>query len=186
MSTSHPDAARSGAPVPPPEPDLPSPGPLRFYGTTWVERTGGYGLRRAGLAAGSALLAAAGGLVLWLGYAGLVGSETAGWLRFLVMAAFVICSVMAFLRTWGGYAVPREGARADESAFRSIKAVGFVGVLLAYALRTLVEAPGERLARAEHEAALERHRRTIAKRSGNPARRRSPGRTGSRSARRRG
>jgi hypothetical protein len=153
--------------------DAPRPEAIRFYGTCWVDHSRGYALRRAALGTAALLLAAAGALVVWLLFAG-VG---AGWLRALVALALALCTAMAFVRTWSGYARPASGGdAADESAFRSIKVVGFVGVLLAYALRTTVEAPGERLRRLDHEAALERHRRANAKRSGNPARRRTRGR----------
>ncbi|WP_059010828.1 hypothetical protein [Streptomyces specialis] len=172
MSTSQPQSPQNphtGAPG-----DAPRPDPIRFYGTSWVEHTGGYAARRAGLAVATALLTAAGALVLWLGYLGLRNSETAGWLRALVVLAFVICTVMAFMRTWAGYARPADDT-VDESAFRSIKVVGFVGVLLAYLLRTLVEAPGEKLRRMDYDAALDRHRRLTSKRSRNPARRKRRG-----------
>ncbi|MGK5532605.1 hypothetical protein [Streptomyces sp. URMC 129] len=169
MSTSQPQSPHNPhADVPD---EAPRPDPIRFYGTSWVGHTGGYAARRAALAAATVLLTAAGALVLWLGYLGLVNSGTAGWLRGLVVLAFVVCTVMAFMRTWGGYVRPADGT-VDESAFRSIKVVGFVGVLLAYALRTLVEAPGEKLRRMDYDDALARHRRLTAKRSGNPARRR--------------
>ncbi|MDT0341701.1 hypothetical protein [Streptomyces litchfieldiae] len=167
MSTSHPQIQPDGAPD-----DEPRPEPIRFYGTSWVDHTGGYAARRAGLALGTALLAVAGALVLWFGYAGLYNSGTAGWLRGLVVVAFTLCTVMSFTRTWSGYARPRPADAVDESAFRSIKVVGFIGVLLAYALRTVMEAPGEKLRRWEYEAAIERHRRRTSRRSGHPARRR--------------
>ncbi|WP_326598454.1 hypothetical protein [Streptomyces sp. NBC_01803] len=177
MSTSQPQSPRTPRTVGPVGPvgpdgpdDEPRPDPIRFYGTSWVEHTDGYAVRRAGLAVGTLLLTAAGALVLWLGYLGLRDSGTAGWLRALVVLAFVVCAVMAFMRTWAAYARPADNA-VDESAFRSIKVVGFVGVLLAYALRTLVEAPGEKLRRMDYDEALTRHLRLTAKRSRNPARR---------------
>jgi hypothetical protein len=175
MSTSHPQSPPDGV-----LDDEPTPDPLRFYGTTWVDRTGGYRARRVALTLAAAVLLAGGVLVLWLGYAGLHSAETAGWLRALVIVAFVMCGVMSFIRTWSGYTRPRSADAVDESAFRSIKVVGFVGVLLAYGLRSAVEAPGEKLARRDYEAALERHRRLVSRRSGHPARRRrnkrAPGR----------
>ena len=81
----------------------------------------------------------AGGTVLLTLVFGGVG--TSGWLQVLAVIALVLCAVMAFTRTWNGYTQPAESG-ADESAFRSIKVVGFVGVFLAYALRTVVEALG--------------------------------------------
>jgi hypothetical protein len=161
-----------------PEPDgAPRPEAIRFYGTRWVDHSGGYALRRVGLGIAALLLAAAGGLLEFLVFV----SVGAAWLRGLAALALALSSAMAFVRTWSGYARPAgaagDEARVDESAFRSIKVVGFVGVLVAYALRTATEAPGERLRRMDYEAALERHRRTIAKRTRNPARRR-PGKRG--------
>ncbi|MGP4109881.1 hypothetical protein ACTWP5_03045 [Streptomyces sp. 4N509B] len=154
-------------------PDVPRPAPIRFFGTCWVDHSRGYAPRRVLLGAAALLLAAAGGLVLWLVVAG-VGAV---WLRVLVGLALALSTAMAFTRTWGEYTewTDEEGAaRAPgEPSFRSIKIVGFVGLLLAYGLRSTVEAPGERARRAAYEAAVERHHRTIAKRSGNPARRRT-------------
>lgn len=153
------------------DPDAPKPPPIRFYGTCWVDHSRGYALRRAALGAASLVLALAGGLLLWL----LVfGGTAAAWLRGLAAVALALCTAMAFVITWQRYTRPAE-ERADETGLRSIKIVGFAGVLLAYGLRSAVEAPGERLRRAEHEAAVERYRRSVAKRSGNPARRRRAG-----------
>ncbi|RKN42914.1 hypothetical protein [Streptomyces hoynatensis] len=150
----------------------PRPEPLRFYGTSWVDHSRHYGLRRAALTAGAALLTLAGVLVLWLGYVGLVGTGSGGWLGTLVVLAFVLCTALAFTRAWSGYVRAQPADGPDESQFRTIKVVGFVGLLLAYTLRSLAEAPGERLRRADYEAAVERHKRRTVRRSGNPARRR--------------
>lgn len=177
MSKSVRPTVPSSASEPPAQsPSEPRPEPIRFYGTRWVDRSGGYRLRRVALFVGALLLTAAGALVLTLGYGGLAGAETPGWLGALVALAFAICTALAFVRQWLRYTRPApeargDEARADESAFRSLNVVGFVGVLAAYTLRSAVEAPGERLARASHEEALERHRRLVAKRSRNPARR---------------
>jgi hypothetical protein len=149
----------------------PEPEPLRFYGTTWVDRSGGYRLRRVALTAAALLLAAAGVVVLRLGHLALTGPDSAGWLGGLVVVAVALCTVVTFVRAWRGWTRPRPADAQDESAFRSIKVIGFVGLLLAYALRSTVEAPGEGLLRADHEAALERYRRRTTRRSGNPARR---------------
>ena len=37
----------------------PQPEPIRFFGTTWVDHDGGYGLRRVGVAVGSLAAAVA-------------------------------------------------------------------------------------------------------------------------------
>ncbi|WP_052847115.1 hypothetical protein [Streptomyces avicenniae] len=150
----------------------PAPDPLRFYGTTWVDHSGGYALRRVLLTLGAAVLTLLGILLLWLSVIALTGTDTASWLRSLVILALVLCTAIAFTRAWSGYTRPRPAGATDESAFRSIKIVGFVGLLLAYAMRSVVEAPGEKLLRLDHEAALERHRRRASRRSGSPKRRR--------------
>lgn len=169
-SPESPQSAQPTAAQPHELPARPQPEPIRFYKTSWVDHSAGYLLRRFGLGLAAALLATVGAFGLWLGYGGLRISESAGWLRALVVAAFVLCSAMAYVRTWGGYARPADGS-LDESAFRSIKVIGFVGVLLAYAVRSAVEAPGERLRRMDYDAAVERFERLTSKRSGNPARR---------------
>ncbi|MBB0232085.1 hypothetical protein, partial [Streptomyces calidiresistens] len=117
----------------------PEPRPIRFYGTSWVDHSRGYTPRRFALGLGAMLLAALGALALRLGYEGLRINETADWLTMLVVVAFAICSAIAFTRTWAGW--NREGAGADDPSFRSIKAIGFLGLLLAYALRSGIEAP---------------------------------------------
>jgi hypothetical protein len=150
------------------EDDAPRPEPIRFYGTSWVDHSRLYALRRFALGLGAILLAVLGILVLRLSYEGLYVAESAGWLTMLLVVAFAICSSVAFSRTWASYKRPMPG---DEHAFRSIKAVGFIGLLLAYGLRSGIEAPGEGLRRAGYEAALEQHRKSITRRSGNPARR---------------
>lgn len=155
--------------------DLPQPEPIRFYGTSWVDHSRLYGLRRFALGLGAVLLATLGVVLLRLAYEGLYISESAPWLKMLMVVAFAICSSMAFTRTWASFKRP---VPPDEHAFRSIKAIGFVGLLLAYGLRSGIEAPGEALRRAHHEAALDQHRKAVSRRSGNPARR-------ARSARRR-
>ncbi|TDC06873.1 hypothetical protein E1265_34465 [Streptomyces sp. 8K308] len=148
----------------------PRPEPIRFYGTRWVDHSAGYSLRRVLLTGAAGLLTVAGALALWILYAG-VAAGSPGWLSSLVLLALLLCTAIAFTRAWVGYTRPRQVDAVEESTFRSLKVVGFVGVLLAYALRSAVEAPGEGLLRADHEAALERHRRLTVKRSGNPARR---------------
>lgn len=156
----------------------PSPEPIRFYGTTWTDHSGHYALRRLGLGLGALVLAVAGVGVLALVFG--VAGGTSGVLQTAVILVLTLCNGMAYTRVWNGYAVPAEERTkprvADDSSFRVIKVVGFVGVLLAYMVRSVTEAPGEKLRRAEYEAAVERHRRLTRKRSGNPARRAGPGR----------
>lgn len=149
----------------------PQPEPLRFFGTRWVDHTEGYALRRAGLALGALLAAAAGAVLLGLAYEGLAIAQVGGWVSTLIVVTFALCSSLAFSRTLSGFSRrPGESApAAPESSLRSVQAIGFIGVLLAYALRCLIEAPGEKLHRAEYEEALARHQRRRATRTGNPA-----------------
>ncbi|GAB2932515.1 hypothetical protein [Streptomyces mayteni] len=169
MSTS---AAHPSEPSVADEENAPRPESIRFYGTRWVDRSHGYALRRVLLTAAAGLLTVVGALALWILYAG-VAAGSPGWLSSLVLLALLLCTAIAFTRAWVGYTRPRSPDAIEESAFRSIKVVGFVGVLLAYGLRGTIEAPGEGLLRADYEAALDRHRRLTVKRSGNPARRRA-------------
>ncbi|KUL51632.1 hypothetical protein ADL22_05955 [Streptomyces sp. NRRL F-4489] len=163
------DAQRSVAP------DGPEPEEIRFFGTTWVAHDGGYALRRVAVAAGSLLLAAAGALVLRFAFQGLTIAAVGSFVNVLIVAGFAVCSALAFRRTWDGF-VRRPGTAPETAADRSSQSlllIGFIGSLLAYFCRSLVEAPGEKLRRAEYEAALERHARRRETRAGNPAARRS-------------
>ncbi|MGW1077706.1 hypothetical protein [Streptomyces sp. NPDC002537] len=142
-------------------PTGPQPEPIRFFGTTWVDHSGGYPLRRAGAGLGALAAAAAGAVVLRFGYEGLTIAKVGGLVNALVVAAFAICSAIAFRRTWEGFG-RRPDPAADPAAERSMQSmllIGFIGSLLAYALRTVREAPGEGLRRTEYEAALRRHER---------------------------
>ncbi|MBW1599285.1 hypothetical protein [Streptomyces sp. JJ38] len=154
---------------------------MRFYGTTWVDRSGGYAARRAGLALAAFSAAALGVLVLRLAHEGLALAETGGLINILLIVAFAMCSSLAFSRTWAGYTRRPErpeghGPGATASAAPSsqgIKLIGFLGVLLAYGVRSLVEAPGERLHRTEYEQAVALYERRRGARTGNPAARRA-------------
>ncbi|WP_372408798.1 EamA/RhaT family transporter [Streptomyces luteireticuli] len=137
----------------------PAPEPIRFFGTTWVEHGGGYALRRAGVAVGGLAAAVAGALLLRLGYEGLAIAKVGGLVNVLVVGAVTICTALAFRRTWEGF-VRRPDPGRDESAERSapgLMAIGFVGVLLAWSLRALQEAPGEGLHRREYEGGGREH-----------------------------
>ncbi|MFF2811068.1 hypothetical protein ACFVT2_28590 [Streptomyces sp. NPDC058000] len=154
-------------------PSGPAPEEIRFFGTTWVEHDGGYALRRAGVAVGSLVLAAAGALVMRFAVQGLEIAAVGSLVNVLVVAGFAVCSALAFRRTWDGF-VRRPGPVADSGAERSMQSlmlIGFIGSLLAYFCRSLVEAPGEALRRAEYDAALDRHARRRGSRAGNPAER---------------
>ncbi|MEU2184412.1 hypothetical protein [Streptomyces thermolilacinus] len=161
-------AAASGATG---TPGGPRPEPLRFFGTTWVARDGGYGLRRAGVAAGSLAAAVAGAFVLRFAYEGLAIAQVGGFVNGLLIVMFAVCTAVAFQRTWEGF-VRRPADPAREEALRSLKAIGFLGALLAYFMRSLFEAPGEKLARAEYETARAQYEKRRTTRTGNPATRR--------------
>lgn len=148
----------------------PTPEPIRFYGTTWLDHSRGYALRRLGLGVGAVVAAVAGAFVLRFAYQGVEVADVGSWATILLVVAFAGCSAMAFARTLTSYTRPlNERESASESSMHSIRLIGFIGVLLAYALRTCVEAPGEGLLRADHEAAVARHQRLRTARTGNPA-----------------
>ncbi|ARZ68634.1 hypothetical protein M1P56_31730 [Streptomyces sp. HU2014] len=149
----------------------PQPEPIRFFGTTWVNHDGGYALRRVGAGLGALAAAAAGAFVLRFGYEGLAVAEVGSLVNMLVVVAFAVCSALAFRRTWERF-TGRSAGPADPAAERSTQSmmmIGFIGSLLAYALRTLTEAPGEKLRREEYEEAAARYERRRTTRTGNPA-----------------
>jgi hypothetical protein len=164
---------RTAAPGTPAAPGEPRPEPIRFFGTSWLRHDRGYAWRRAGLAAGSLPAAAAGALVLCFGFQGLADANIGTLVTVLAVGGFAVCSALAFQRTWQGFTKRRPADRAaDPDAARSTQslyAIGFVGALLAYFVRCLVEAPGERLHRAEYDEASAAHDRRLTTRSGNPA-----------------
>ncbi|TFE55205.1 hypothetical protein E3E14_06830 [Streptomyces sp. ICN441] len=151
----------------------PKPEEIRFFGTTWVDHDGGYGLRRVAVAAGSLLAAVAGCLVLRFAYQGLETARVGGFVDLLVIVTFSVCSAVAFRKTWEGFS-RRPADPAREESLRSLRMIGFIGVLLAYFLRSLAEAPGEKLRRGEYETALARYEKRHGARTGNPAARRKP------------
>ena len=148
----------------------PAPEPLRFFGTTWVDRGGAYALRRAAVAAGALLAAATGAFLLRLAYEGLAIAAVGGFLSMIVVVMFAACSALAFRRTWEGFGRrPEPADAAVERSMASVRTIGFLGVLLAWFVRSLVEAPGEKLHRAEYDRERELHARRRASRTGNPA-----------------
>ncbi|MCK8677811.1 MULTISPECIES: hypothetical protein [Streptomyces] len=165
---------RDQAATEPTTPAGPRPEPLRFFGTTWVEHDGGYGLRRAAVAVGSLGAAVAGGFLLRFAYQGLTLAEVGGFVGILVVVMFAVCSAIAFRKTWEGF-TRRPADPAREDSLRSLKLIGFVGSLLAYFLRSLTEAPGEKLLRSEYEAARAAYEKRRATRTGNPAARGTKG-----------
>ncbi|MEV3932056.1 MULTISPECIES: hypothetical protein [unclassified Streptomyces] len=160
-------AAPSGGTAPGPQPE-----PLRFFGTTWVDHDGGYGLRRAGVTIGSLVAAVASCFVLRFAYQGLEIAEVGSLVGMLVVLMFAVCSAIAFRRTWEGF-TRRPADPAADDRLRGLKSIGFIGSLLAYFIRSLREAPGEKLRRTEYETALARYTKRRSSRTGNPAARRS-------------
>ncbi|GAA2138721.1 hypothetical protein [Streptomyces synnematoformans] len=155
----------------PESPDgVPLPETLRFFGTTWVDRSGGYWARRAGLAVGALVLAAGGALLLALSFNGLQLADSGGIVQLLMIVAFAVCSSLAFTRTLGGFSRPHDAGPADNS-WRPIRVIGFVGVLVAYTVRSFVEAPGEGMVRTDYEYRLQQYERRRSSRTGNPAKR---------------
>ncbi|MCF3137349.1 EamA/RhaT family transporter, partial [Streptomyces olivochromogenes] len=146
------------------------PEPLRFFGTSWVNHDDGYAGRRAAVAVGSLAAALASCLVLRFAYQGLRIANTGSFVTVLVVAMFAICSALAFRNTWDGF-----GKRLDpdrQASLRGLLAIGFVGSLLAYFFRSLIEAPGEKLHREEYEKAREEYERRSSRRTGNPSKKR--------------
>ncbi|MFJ4007292.1 EamA/RhaT family transporter [Streptomyces sp. NPDC090023] len=145
----------------------PRPEPLRFFGTSWVDRTGGYAARRAAVAIGALVAAAVSCLILRLAYQGLQIAGTGSYVTVLVIAMFAVCSALAFRNTWDNF-----GRRPDperQARLRGLLAIGFVGTLLAWSARSLTEAPGEKLHRTEYDSARAEYARTHSRRTGNPA-----------------
>ncbi|MDQ0992298.1 EamA/RhaT family transporter [Streptomyces sp. V3I7] len=152
-------------------PGGPRPEPLRFFGTSWVHRGSGYAARRVGVAVGSLGAAVAACLVLRFAYEGLRIADTGPFVAVLIVTMFAICSALAFRNTWQGFGERPDPAR--QASLRGLLAIGFVGSLIAYFLRSLTEAPGEKLHRAEYDSAREQYTRRSARRTGNPARKKS-------------
>jgi hypothetical protein len=146
----------------------PRPEPIRFFGTTWVDHAHGYAARRIAVAVGSLAAAAASCLVLRFAYQGIQIADTGSFVTVLVVAMFAICSALAFRHTWDGFSKRPDPDR--QASLRGLLAIGFVGALLAYFFRSLLEAPGEGLHREEYEEALKRHEKRATRRTGNPSR----------------
>ncbi|MFJ6729733.1 EamA/RhaT family transporter [Streptomyces sp. NPDC091281] len=151
-------------------PGGPRPEPLRFFGTSWLEHDGGYAARRVGVAAGSLAAAVVSCLVLRFAYDGLALADIGGFVTLLLVVMFAVCSALAFRHTWESF-----GKRPDpdrQASLRSLLTIGFVGSLVAYFLRSLVEAPGEKLHRTEYEEARTQYERRAKRRTRNPSKKR--------------
>ncbi|MBT2446608.1 hypothetical protein J7F03_05835 [Streptomyces sp. ISL-43] len=149
----------------------PEPEPIRFFGTTWVDHDGGYALRRVAVAAGALAAAVVGAFLLRFSYEGLEIGNVGPFLSISVVVLFAIASSIAFAKAWDSFS-RRPAPSSDEAALKGLKAIGFIGGLIAYFLRCFVEAPGEKLRRAEYERASVEFARRRSSRTGNPAARR--------------
>ncbi|WP_405885598.1 EamA/RhaT family transporter [Streptomyces sp. NBC_01136] len=145
---------------------------MRFFGTTWVEHDGGYTGRRIAVAAGSLLAAVAACVVLRFAYQGLAIADVGKPVTVLVVVMFAVCSALAFGHTWDTFSKRPDPDR--QASLRGLMAIGFIGSLLAYAVRTLTEAPGEKLHREEYEEARRQYERRTTRRTGNPSKKRRP------------
>ncbi|MEV5549342.1 EamA/RhaT family transporter [Streptomyces sp. NPDC052309] len=148
----------------------PRPEPIRFYGTTWVNHDNGYTARRVGLAVGSLAAAVAACFVLRFAYQGLRIADVGSFVTLLMVVMFAVCSALAFRHTWSGFTTRPDPDR--QASLRGLLTIGFVGSLLAYFFRSLTEAPGEKLHRAEYETAREQYEKRTTRRSGNPSKKR--------------
>ncbi|WSF37261.1 hypothetical protein OG625_21850 [Streptomyces sp. NBC_01351] len=149
----------------------PEPEAIRFFGTTWVNHDRGYALRRVGVAIGSLAGAVSAAYLLRFAYEGLEIGNVGPFLSISVVVLFAIASSIAFAKTWESFS-RRPAPSSDEAALKGLKAIGFIGSLIAYFLRALFEAPGEKLRRAEYERAKTEFERRRSSRTGNPAARR--------------
>ncbi|WP_371578116.1 EamA/RhaT family transporter [Streptomyces sp. NBC_01314] len=157
------------SPAPHATPTGPRPEPIRFFGTTWLNRDGNYTARRATVTVGSFAALAVSCLVLRLAYEGLQLAAVGGFVSILVVVMFATCSALAFGHTWGAFTKRPDPAR--QSSLRGLLTIGFPGSLTAYFLRSLKEAPGESLHREEYTTARRQYDRRTAKRTKNPAKR---------------
>ncbi|WAZ23263.1 EamA/RhaT family transporter [Streptomyces cinnabarinus] len=148
----------------------PRPEPIRFFGTTWVDHSGGYPARRVGVAVGALAAAVVACLVLRFAYQGLQIAAVGGFVTVLMVVMFAICSALAFRNTWDGFTRRPDPAR--QASLRGLLTIGFVGSLLAYFFRALTEAPGEKLHREEYESAVQQYEKRTKRRSGNPSKKR--------------
>ncbi|NYI04972.1 hypothetical protein [Allostreptomyces psammosilenae] len=193
MSDTHrPDHGDAGEPAAPNDPATPAapgtphPDEVRFFGTTWVERGTAYRLRRVAVPVGALAVLLAGAGLLGLAVDGVALAGVGAPVEVLLLVAIGVCSVIAAARTWTLLARGRGALSvrmADDRAMGPVLTIGFLGVLAAYFVRSLVEAPGEAVRRAEYQAALDRRARARAARSRRPdarpdARRARPRRSG--------
>ncbi|MFE9020677.1 EamA/RhaT family transporter [Streptomyces sp. NPDC007808] len=161
---------KNGTPDTPAGSTGPRPEPLRFFGTTWVDHDNGYTVRRIAVSVGSLATAAVSCLVLRFAYDGIQIAAIGGLVTTLLVVMFAVCSALAFRHTWETFSKRPDPDR--HASLRGLLAIGFVGSLLAYFFRSLIEAPGEKLHREEYETARQQHDSRSTRRTGNPAKKR--------------
>jgi len=138
------------------ENNAPTPDPIRFFGTGWVTHDTAYWLRRVGVSVGALAAACAGAELMRLAVEGVAVSKGGSLINVLLVGAIVICTAIAAVRTWGRLSKGRDsltGWMADEKSVGPMLMIGFVGALVAYFLRSLVEAPGEAEKRSRYDLA---------------------------------
>ncbi|GAA1152021.1 hypothetical protein F4556_004044 [Kitasatospora gansuensis] len=154
----------------------PEPEPIRWFGTSWLERGSGYWARRVAVPLGALVAVAAGALLLRFAVAGVQDSSAGGFVYGLLVAAIGLCSLLSGLRMWKLLSEGKPaltGWMTEEKSLGAVWLIGFAGALFAYFLRSLAEAPGEAVKRAEYDravAAFDRRKTGQAARSGNPKR----------------
>lgn len=159
-------------------PRPPGPEPIRWFGTSWLERGSGYWARRVVVPLGALVALAAGVLLLRFAVEGVQDSSAGGFVYGLLIAAIGLCSLLSGLRTWRLLSAGKPaltGWMTEEKSLGAVWLIGFAGALAAYFLRSLTEAPGEAVERAAYDRAVagfERRRSGQAGRSGNPKRKR--------------
>ncbi|GAA1970235.1 hypothetical protein [Kitasatospora viridis] len=156
------------------EETTPAPQPVRFFGTTWVDRGGAYWLRRVAVSLGALAATAAGALVLRFAVSGVQLSKSGSMVNVLLVGAIALCTFLAGLRTWKLLSEGRDaltGWMAEDKSLGAVWLIGCVGAAAAYFFRSLVEAPGEAVQRAAWERATARAAKLSATRSGRPGKR---------------
>jgi hypothetical protein len=151
----------------------PGPEPIRWFGTGWVTHDTGYWLRRVAVSVGALVATCAGALLLRLAVQGVLVARSGSLVNTLLMAAVAICSVVAAVRSWKLLSRGRaslSGWMAEDRQVGPMLAIGFVGALAAYFVRSLVEAPGEAEKRARHEQAVAAAARPRARAAAGPRR----------------
>ncbi|GHF47148.1 hypothetical protein GCM10018790_25860 [Kitasatospora xanthocidica] len=158
-------------PVAPRPVGAPEPQPIRWFGTSWLNRDGGYWPRRVAVAVGSLAATAAVVLLLRFGVEGIALSENGTFVNGLLTAAIAVCSMMSVRRTWKLLTEGRDqltGWMAEDKSLGAVWLIGSAGALAAYFARSLVEAPGEAVRRASYERAVAQYEKRQAGRGGRP------------------